>query len=86
MPVPSRQANLHPGGLLPSSDGVVLKGELVFPDNCSAVFVANVCHNVHVRGPHLKLSLPVDDGGEWGADQKRTLGVSLWWSKKVGLR
>lgn len=79
------KTDLHPGGLLPSADGIVLKGELVFPDDRSAVFVADVRHHVHVRRPHLKLSLPVDDGGERSADQERTLRVTLKWSEKVGL-
>lgn len=73
----SLQTDLHPGGLLPSADGVVLEGELVFPDHRSAVLVADVRHHVHVGRPHLKLSLPVDDGGERSADQERTLRVSL---------
>lgn len=67
----------HPGGLLASSDGVVLEGELVLPDDGSAVFVPDVRHHVHVWRPHLKLSLPVDDGGEGGADQERPLRVAL---------
>lgn len=70
-------SHLHPGRLLPSSDGVVLEGELVLPDDGSAVFVSDVRHHVHVGRPHLKLSLPVDDGGKWGADQERPLGVTL---------
>lgn len=68
---------LHPGGLLASSDGVILEGELVLPDDGSAVLVSDVCHYVHVRRPHLKLSLPVDDGGEGRADQERPFGVTL---------
>lgn len=70
-------SHLHPGRLLPSSDGVVLEGELVLSDDGSAVFVSDVRHHVHVGGPHLKLSLPVDDGGERSADQERPLGVAL---------
>lgn len=69
--------HLHPGGLLPSSDGVVLERELVLSDDSSAVFVSDVGHHVHVGRPHLKLSLPVDDGGEWGANQERPLRVAL---------
>lgn len=70
-------SHLHPGGLLPSSDGVVLEGELVLSDDGSAVFVSDVGHHVHVRGPHLKLSLPVNDGGERSADQEGPLRVAL---------
>lgn len=64
-------------GLLPSFDGHVIKGELVLPDDGPAVLVAGVRHHVEVRRPHLKLPLPVDDGGQRGADQERTLGVTL---------
>lgn len=81
----SASSHLHPGGLLPSSDGVVLEGELVLSDDGSAVFVSDVGHHVHVGGPHLELSLPVDDGGERGADQERPLRVALeMGERKVG--
>ena len=69
--------HLHPGGLLPPADGVVLEGELVLPDDGPAVLVPHVRHHVHVWSPHLKLPLPVDDGGERGAHQERPLGVAL---------
>ncbi len=59
---------LHLGCLFAATDGISLKGELILSDDSSAVFVPNVCHHVHVRGPHLKLSLPVNDGGQGGAD------------------
>lgn len=75
--------HLHPRGLLPPSDGVVLEGELVLSDDGSAVFVADVRHHVHVGGPHLELSLPVDDGGEWSAHQERPLRVALRWREGV---
>lgn len=77
-------SHLHPGGLLPSADGVVLEGELVLSDDGSAVFVSDVRHHVHVGRPHLKLSLPVDDGGQGGADQERPLRVALRWREEVG--
>lgn len=76
-PLTSPSPHLQPGGLLASSDGVVLEGELVLPDDGSAVLVSDVRHYVHVRRPHLKLSLPVDDGGEGRTDQERPFGVTL---------
>lgn len=42
-----------------------------------ALLVPGVGHNVEVGGPHLKLPLPVYDGGEWGTHQKWALGVTL---------
>lgn len=69
--------NLHLGGFLATTDGVVLKRELVFSDDSPAVLVTNVCDNVHVRCPHLKLSLPVNDGGQGGTHQERTLRMTL---------
>ncbi len=76
-------SHLHPGGLLPSSDGVVLEGEFVLSDDGSAVFVSNIRHHVHVGRPHLKLSLPVDDGGERSADQERPFRVTLRGRERV---
>lgn len=64
-------------GLLPSFDSRVIKGELVLSDDGSAVLVPRIRHHVEVGRPHLKLPLPVDDGGERGADQERTLSVTL---------
>lgn len=69
--------DLHLRGFLATADGVVLERELVFSDDSPAVFVTDVRDHVHVRGPHLKLSLPVNDGGERGADQEGTLRVTL---------
>lgn len=63
--------------LLPAFDRCVVKGELVLPDDGSAVFVSRVRHHIEVGCPHLKFPLPVDDGGERGTDQERTLGVAL---------
>lgn len=63
--------------LLPAFDGRVVKGELVLPDDGSAIFVSCVRHYIEVRCPHLKFPLPVDDGGERCADQERTFGVAL---------
>lgn len=71
------RTHFHPGGLLPPTNGIVFKGELVLSDDRSAVFVSNVCHNIHIRGPHLKLSLPVNDCGERCTNQERPLGVAL---------
>ncbi len=69
--------NLHLRGFLATADGVVLKGELVFSDDSPAVFVSDVCNDVHTRGPHFKLSLPVNDGGQGGTHQERTLRMTL---------
>lgn len=68
---------LHSGGLLAATNGVVLKAELVLTDHSPAVFVANVGDHVHVWGPQLKLTLPVDDCGQRGAHQERSLRVTL---------
>ena len=68
---------LHLGRLLPATDGVVFKGELVLTNDGPAVLVSHVGHHVHVRGPQLKLPLPVDDGGQGGAHQEGPFGVAL---------
>ena len=68
---------LHLGSLLPAADGVVFKGELVLTNDGPAVLVSHVGHHVHVRGPQLKLPLPVDDGGQGGAHQEGPFGVAL---------
>lgn len=68
---------LHFGGLFPSTDGISLKGEFILPDDSPAVLVPDVGDHVHVGGPHLKLPLPVDDGGQGSADQEGTFGVAL---------
>ena len=64
-------------GLLASFDRRVVKGELVLSDDGPTVLVPRVCDHVEVGCPHLKLPLPVDDGGERCADQEWTLGVTL---------
>lgn len=64
-------------GFLPSFHGRIVKGELVLTDYSSTFFVSCVRDHVKVRSPHLKLPLPVDDGGEWSAHQERPLGVTL---------
>lgn len=68
---------LHPEDFLPTADGIVFKRELIFPDDRPAFFVPCVGHDVEVRRPHLKLTLPVDDGGERGTDQVRPFRVAL---------
>lgn len=75
--VTSDPSYLHFRRLLPTSDGISFKGELVLSDHSPAVFVPHVGDHVHVWRPHLKLSLPVNNGGQGGADQKRTFGVTL---------
>lgn len=69
--------NLHLRGFLATTDGIVLKRELVFPDDSPAVLVTDVCDDVHVWGPHLKLSLPVNDGGQGGTHQEWTFRMTL---------
>lgn len=64
-------------GLLSLFDSRVVEGELVLSDDGSAVLISGVRHHVEVGRPHLKLPLPVDDGGERGADQERALSVTL---------
>lgn len=68
---------LHLGSFFPASDGISLKRELVLPDDSPAVFVPDVGDHIHIRSPHLKLSLPVNDGGQRGTDQEGTFGVAL---------
>ena len=68
---------LHLGCFFPTADGIPLKGEFVFSNDSSAVFVPDVGHHIHVRSPHLKLSLPVNDGRKGGTDQEGTFGVAL---------
>lgn len=63
--------------LLSRFDSRVVKGELVLSDDGPTVLVTRVCDHVKVGRPHLKLPLPVDDGGERSADQEGTLGVAL---------
>ena len=58
-------------------DSAVFKSELVLPDDGPAVFVPRVRQHIEVWRPHLKLPLPVDDGGKWGADKEWALGVAL---------
>lgn len=63
--------------LFPSADGIALEGELVLSYDGPAVLVPYVGYHVQLRGPHLKLSLPVDDGGQGSAHQERPFGVTL---------
>lgn len=71
------ETHLHLKSLLPAFDGVVLKGELILSDNGPAVLVPRVCDHIELGCPHLELSLPVDDGGEWSTHQEGTFGVAL---------
>ena len=68
---------LHTEDLAACFDRTVLEGELVLPDDRPAFFVPSVGHHVEVWGPHLKLPLPVDDGGQGGTDQVWPFGVTL---------
>lgn len=68
---------LHFGGFFPAPDGVPFEGELVFTNDSPAVFVSDIGHHIHIGSPHLKLSLPVNDGGKGSADQEGTFGVAL---------
>lgn len=86
-PTPPNQvagAHFHSEDLLPSPDGVVLKGELVFTDYRPTLFVPCVRDHIEVRRPHLKLSFPVDDRREGSTNQIRTFGVALRAGKGVG--
>ena len=58
--------------LLGAPHGILVERELVFSNDGTTVFVAHVRHHVHVRGPELELTLPIDDGRKRGGDQKRT--------------
>lgn len=68
---------LHTEDLAACLDCTVLKSELVLPDDRSAIFVPSVSDHVEVWGPHLKLPLPVDDGGQGSTDQVWPFGVTL---------
>lgn len=63
--------------LLSALDSCVVERELVLSDDRSTVLVSRVSHHIKVGRPHLKLPLPVDDGGERSADQERALSVTL---------
>ena len=58
---------LHAEHLASRFCDAVFERELVFPDDCPAVFVSSVRNHVEIRSPHLEFSLPVDDGGQRGA-------------------
>ncbi len=75
--VHSTLSHLHAENLATWFDGAVLEGKFILTYDSPTVFVPCVSHNVEIRSPHLKLSLPVDDGGEWRTDQKRPFGVTL---------
>lgn len=47
------------------------------PDSSTVVLVSCVSDNIEIRGPKLKLSAPVDNGGERSADQERSIGTTL---------
>jgi len=81
---PRPAPHLHLEGLLAPLHGVVVEGELVLADDGPAVLVPGVGDDVEGRGPHLELPLPVDDGGERGADEERALGVALGDSASQG--
>lgn len=72
-----RSTHLHPEHLLPTPNGIVLKRKLVLPDHRAALLVPRVGDHVEVRRPHLKLTFPVDDGGQGRTDQVGPLGVAL---------
>lgn len=76
------EPNLHLGSLFASADGVVLKRELVFSDDGSAVLVPYIGDHVHVGSPHLKLSFPIYNGRKRGTDQKWTFRMTLKKKKK----
>ena len=46
---------------------------LTTPDGCSVIFVSVIRDNVKIRGPELKLPLPVDDGGQRCTDKEWTI-------------
>ena len=48
------------------------------PDGSSVLLVSIVSDHVEVRGPELKLPLPVDNGGQRSSDEKWTIAVTLY--------
>ena len=67
----------HLGGLGPPTHSSFVKRQFVLTNDDATVLVTHVGDNVEVRGPQLKLSFPVDDGGQRRAHQERTLAVTL---------
>ena len=67
----------HLGGLGPTAHSPLIKGQLMFADDNATVLVTHVGDDVEVRGPQLKLSLPVDDGGKGRTHQEGALAVAL---------
>lgn len=80
--VEKAEPNLHLGSLFASADGIILKRELVFSDDSSAVLVTYIGDHVHVGSPHLKLSFPIYDGRKRGTDQKWAFRMTLNRKKK----
>lgn len=72
-----RGAHLHAEHLLPTANSIVLERELVLPDHRAALLVPRVGDHIEVGRPHLKLTFPVDNGGQGRTDQVGTLGVPL---------
>ena len=70
-------SHLHSEHLAARFDSAVLEGELVLTDDRAAVFVAGVGQHVELWRPHLKLPLPINDGGQGSADQIWPFGVTL---------
>lgn len=64
---------LHAEHLATRFHSAVLIGELILPDDGPAVLVPGVGHHVEIWRPHLKLPLPVNNGGEGCAHQERPL-------------
>lgn len=64
-------------GFLSPFYGSVIKGELILTDDGSTVFVAGVSNHIEIWSPHVKLSFPVDDGGQRSAYKKWPLSVAL---------
>ena len=53
------------------------------PDGSSVLLVSIVSDHIQVRGPELKLPLPVDNGGQRSSDEKWTIAVTLYASMRV---
>ena len=48
------------------------------PDGSSVLLVPIVSDHIEVWGPELKLSLPVDNGGQGSCDEKWAIAVTLY--------
>lgn len=64
-------------GFVSESNSTVLERKLVLSNNGSRLFGTQVRNHVHIRGPKLELTLPIDKSRKWRTDEEWSLGVAL---------